>query len=349
MRKNIRIKDIALKAGVSIGTVDRVLHKRGEVSTKTKTRIQQIIDELDYRPNLLASSLASKKSIVFATLMPRSSSLDTYWSKPQNGVEKAMGQLRAYGVKLQQYFFDMDDSRSFSSQGEKLLLDAPDAVLLAPWAKREALRLTKQLDEREIPYIYIDANLEETNPIGFVAQSPFDSGFLAAKLIDWGVKERSLILLIHVAKELDNASHLIKRERGFMRYFEEMKSHHRIVKLEVSGKEDEINSHLNKLGIDPCDVSGVFVTNSKVHLAAACFKALCITPKIIGYDLIPQNIALLKDGKIDFLICQKPELQGYRAIHLLFDSLVKKEIIKRENYTSIDLITKENIDFYNSI
>jgi LacI family transcriptional regulator len=349
MRKNIRIKDIALKAGVSIGTVDRVLHKRGEVSTKTKTRIQQIIDELDYRPNLLASSLASKKSIVFATLMPRSSSLDTYWSKPQNGVEKAMGQLRAYGVKLQQYFFDMDDSRSFSSQGEKLLLDAPDAVLLAPWAKREALRLTKQLDEREIPYIYIDANLEETNPIGFVAQSPFDSGFLAAKLIDWGVKERSLILLIHVAKELDNASHLIKRERGFMRYFEEMESHHRIVKLEVSGKEDEINSHLNKLGIDPCDVSGVFVTNSKVHLAAACFKALCITPKIIGYDLIPQNIALLKDGKIDFLICQKPELQGYRAIHLLFDSLVKKEIIKRENYTSIDLITKENIDFYNSI
>ncbi|MCK9413074.1 MAG: LacI family transcriptional regulator [Prolixibacteraceae bacterium] len=349
MRKNIRIKDIALKAGVSIGTVDRVLHKRGEVSTETKARIQQIIDELDYRPNLLASSLASKKSIVFATLMPESYSLDTYWTKPQNGVEKAMSQLRAYGVKLKQYFFDMDDSRSFSLQGEKLLLDPPDAVMLAPWAKREALRFTKQLDELNIPYIYIDANLEETHPIGFVAQSPFDSGFLAAKLIDWGVKGKSLILLIHVAKELDNASHLIKRERGFMRYFEEMESNHRIVKLEVSGKEDEINSHLHDLDIDPCEVSGVFVTNSKVHLAATCFKALCVTPKIIGYDLIPQNINLLKEGKIDFLICQKPELQGYRAIHLLFDTLVKKEIIIKENYTSIDLITKENVDFYNSI
>jgi len=349
MRKNIRIKDIALKAGVSIGTVDRVLHKRGEVSKETKLKIQQIIDDLDYRPNLLASSLASKKSIVFATLMPKSSSQDTYWSKPQNGVEKAMSQLKAYGVKLQQYFFDMDDSRSFSAQGEKLLLDSPDAVMMAPWAKREATKLTKQLDERKIPYIYIDANLEETNPIGFVAQSPFDSGYLAAKLIDWGVKEKSLILLIHVAKELDNASHLIKRERGFMRYFEEKESNHRIVKIEVSGKDDEINTHLRELGIDPCEVNGVFVTNSKVHLAAACFKALCVAPKIIGYDLIPQNIALLREGKIDFLICQKPELQGFRAIHLLFDSLVKKEIIKKENYTSIDLITKENIDFYNSI
>jgi LacI family transcriptional regulator len=74
-----------------------------------------------------------------------------------------------------------------------------------------------------------------------------------------------------------------------------------------------------------------------------------MTPKIIGYDLIPLNIKLLKEGKIDFLICQKPELQGFHAIQLLFDSLVKKETIKRENFTSIDLITKENIDFYNSL
>jgi LacI family transcriptional regulator len=83
-------------------------------------------------------------------------------------------------------------------------------------------------------------------------------------------------------------------------------------------------------------------------LAAECFKSLCAEPKIVGYDLIPQNVKLLKEGKIDFLICQKPEVQGFQAIHLLFDFLVKKEKIKKENYTSIDLITKENIDFYNA-
>lgn len=348
MRKNIRIKDIALKAGVSIGTVDRVLHKRGEVSKETKLKIQQIIDELDYRPNLLASSLASKKSTVFATLMPKASSQDTYWSKPQQGIEKAMNHLKAYGIKLQQFFFDMDDSSSFSAQAEKLLDSAPDAVMIAPWAKREAIRFTKQLDERNIPYIYIDANLEGTNPISFVAQSSFDSGYLAAKLTDWGVREQSVILLIHVARELDNASHLIKRERGFMRYFEERQHDHKVIKIEISGNSDEIVAQLGEMGIDPCEVNAVFVTNSKVHLAATCFKSMCVTPKIIGYDLIPQNIALLREGKIDFLICQKPEIQGFHAINLLFDFLVKKETIRKENFTSIDLITKENIDFYNS-
>lgn len=349
MRKNIRIKDIALKAGVSIGTVDRVLHKRGEVSDETNAKIQQIIDELDYRPNLLASSLASKKSILFATLMPKAENPHSYWSKPQHGVEKAMNQLKAYGVRIQQFYFEMDDSASFSVEAEKLLLASPDGVMLAPWAKREAIQLTRKLDERQIPYIFIDANLQETNPAGFVVQSSFDSGFLAAKLIDWGVKDQSIILLIHAARESDNASHLLLRERGFTKYFEEKKSNHQIIKMEISGCSDEIFTHLNKKGLDPCDVKGVFVTNSKVHLAADCFKSKCLAPKIIGYDLIPQNISLLKEGKIDFLICQKPELQGFHAIQLLFDHIVKKESIRKENYTSIDLITKENIDFYNSL
>ena len=348
MRKNIRIKDIALKAGVSIGTVDRVLHKRGEVSDETKVKIQQIIDELDYRPNLLASSLASKKSILFATLIPKAVSADSYWIKPQIGVDKAMGQIRAYGVKIQQFTFEMDNSASFSAEAGKLLESSPDGVMIAPWAKREALQLTKKLDERKIPYIFIDAALQEAHPISFVAQSSFDSGFLAAKLLDWGTPENSLILLIHVARELDNASHLQQREKGFLRYFEEKNHSHRIVKMEVSGNGDEIVSHLGELGINPCDVKGLFVTNSKVHMAADCFKSLCAEPKIVGYDLIPQNVAMLKEGQIDFLICQKPEIQGFHAIHLLFDFLVKKEKIKKENYTSIDLITRENINFYNA-
>lgn len=348
MKKNTRIKDIAIKAGVSIGTVDRVLHNRGEVSEETRLRIQQIIDELDYRPNLLASSLASKKSVVFATLMPKAKNQDSYWNKPQAGVDKAMDQVRAYGVKIHQFYFEMDDSASFTAEADKLLLSSPDGVLIAPWARREAVRLTKKLDALDIPYVFIDANLQDTNPISFVAQSSFDSGFLAAKLLDWGVREGSVILLIHVARELDNASHLLQRERGFMRYFEEKETGHRIVKMEISGNPEEIVTHLAELKVDPCAVSGLFVTNSKVHLAASCFESLCAKPKIVGYDLIPKNITLLKEGKIDFLICQKPEVQGFQAIQLLFDFLVKKEKIRKENFTAIDLITRENFNFYNA-
>jgi len=48
-----------------------------------------IISELDYKPNILASTLASKKAATFATLLPRPPSKEGYWNKPFIGVRSA--------------------------------------------------------------------------------------------------------------------------------------------------------------------------------------------------------------------------------------------------------------------
>lgn len=48
-----RIKDIAELAGVSIGTVDRVLHDRGEVSEKTRERVKSILKETQDRKSVV--------------------------------------------------------------------------------------------------------------------------------------------------------------------------------------------------------------------------------------------------------------------------------------------------------
>jgi LacI family transcriptional regulator len=349
LKRNIRIKDIAKKAGVSIGTVDRVLHKRGEVSEDTKKRIIQIIEELDYRPNILASTLASKKSIVFATLTPKASTMESYWAKPQQGIEKAIAQLRQYGIKITQFFFDMENPGSLTNEATRLLESSPDGILIAPWVQDEALLFAQKLDEKNIPYLFIDSTLNDAHPISFVAQNSLQSGYLAAKLIDYGIPGDGLILLFHLAKKTDSANHLSQREDGFLKYYNlKAQNDHRIVKIESSGSSEEIKERLVDLGIELCDVDGIFVTNSKVHVAAECFKDLCKTPKIVGYDLITKNIELLKSGKIDFLICQRPEAQGYAAIHLLFDYVIRKEQVKPENYISIDIITAENIDYYSS-
>ena len=59
----IRIKDIARLANVSTGTVDRVLHNRGEVSAKSREKVEKVLKEINYQPNIYASALASKKSV----------------------------------------------------------------------------------------------------------------------------------------------------------------------------------------------------------------------------------------------------------------------------------------------
>lgn len=340
--------DIAQKAGVSIGTVDRVIHDRGEVSEETKDKILKIIKEFDFRPNILASSLASKKVSAFASLIPRASGVDEYWSKPIQGIEKATNQLKQFGVVMNRFFFKMEESVTFIAEAKKILEISPDGIVLAPWFKREALEFTRILDQRRIPYVFIDSTLKEANPVSFIVQDSYQSGFLAGKLLDYGIRERSTILLIHITKELENTNHLLQREKGFLQYFKSKVNSHRIVPLEIKGAESEIAEKLEEFGINPDSVEAVFVTNSKVHLAANYFRLLNQNPKMVGYDLIKSNVDLLRQGKIDFLLCQKPELQGYMALNLLFDHVLKKEKVKKENFTSIDIITRENIEYYSS-
>ena len=350
MTKNIRILDIAQKAGVSIGTVDRVLHQRGEVSDETRDKILEIIREFDYRPNILASSLASKKTITFASLTPWALDKDSFWSKPQEGIDKAVNNLRQFGITLQPFHFKMEDPDSFTREANRLLELKPDGILLAPWGKGESLKFTEILDKQSIPYVFIDSNLTEANPISFVVQDSVQSGFLAGKLLDYGISPKSNILMIHITKNLQNANHLLQRERGFLNYFETV-SHksHRVIKMEVVSDELLKATSLNTSIAKVNSIDAVFVTNSKVHLIAGLFEAYEIRPKIIGYDLIPKNIELLQQGKIDFLLNQNPENQGYSATNLLFDKVVRKEKVNEANYTAIDIITKENNEYYNSI
>ena len=57
-QENIRIKDIAERAGVSVGTVDRVLHNRPNVSKVALEKVNKALEEMDYKPNVYASALA---------------------------------------------------------------------------------------------------------------------------------------------------------------------------------------------------------------------------------------------------------------------------------------------------
>ena len=68
-------------AGVSIGTIDRVIHNRGEVAEKTRVKVQQYLKETNYSPNVMAQALKSKKRFHLVSLLPESSQENSFWKK----------------------------------------------------------------------------------------------------------------------------------------------------------------------------------------------------------------------------------------------------------------------------
>ena len=86
--EKIRIKDIAERAGVSVGTVDRVLHKRPNVSPKALEKVNKALEEMDYKPNMYASALAYNKRYTFYFLIPKHAS-EAYWEEIEEGAQAA--------------------------------------------------------------------------------------------------------------------------------------------------------------------------------------------------------------------------------------------------------------------
>ena len=82
--KTATIFDVADKAGVSRGTVDRVIYGRGRVSQQTRDKVHKAIAELNYSANTNASKLASKKEYAFACLIPVFKKGD-YWEEMNKG------------------------------------------------------------------------------------------------------------------------------------------------------------------------------------------------------------------------------------------------------------------------
>ena len=99
-------------SGVSTGTVDRILHNRGKVSEEAQKKVEKVLKEIDYHPNLIARSLALKKNYHFITLIP-SFAKGEYWDKLCEGIDKAEQELFSYNVEVERMCFNQYDKSSF--------------------------------------------------------------------------------------------------------------------------------------------------------------------------------------------------------------------------------------------
>lgn len=255
--------------------------------------------------------------------------------------------MKHYGVQIVPFTFSQTDPNEFVTEAEKIIELKPDGIVLAPFYKKESLEFIEKLKNHNIPFVFIDSEIKNAGQISYIGQDSYQSGLVSGKLLDLMLPEGN-ILIIHFAKEMDNQNHLVEREKGFYDWYaKNNRTMHQIYTAEVSdtGNDLWMGSVLNQ--IEKHKIKGIFVTNSKVFFACRLIEKYHLKDiKVIGHDLVKWNVEFLKKDIVQFLICQRPEEQGYNAINKLFRYVVEKNDISEQNYTSIDIITKENIDYY---
>ena len=342
------INDIAKEAKVSTGTVDRVLHNRGGVSEKTAKRIIKIIKKHNFKINAIASSLALNKKLNIATLIPSSKDENVFWEAPLMGINKAQEEIEKLGIKIHNFSFNQFEAKSYLNSFKELLKTNPDGVLIAPSLRKETRTIINELEKNNIPYIFINTDLDEYNNISFVGQDSFASGQVAGKLMNLSLKENPSCAIIQLRSNIDNYQSIIDRIKGFKNYFTQNKIQLEFLTLSLTDLKNDkkIKQQLDSFLKKHPNTKGVFVPSSRISVIANNLSNNALKKmQLIGFDNTQQNIQCLEKDLISFLISQKPFNQGYEAIHLMVDYLVKGKNPIAKHYSPIDILTKENVRY----
>ncbi|MEE9406478.1 MAG: substrate-binding domain-containing protein [Polaribacter sp.] len=343
--KKYTIKNIAELAGVSKGTVDRVIHKRGKVSKKALEKVNVVLNEIDYKPNLLARSLKKTKEYHICVVLPDYKE-DLFWQPCFEGIEVAISEYTSFGIFIEPFFFSPNAVNSFIEVNKKVLDLKPDAVLLAPMFYKETISIVNNYTEANIIVSKFNNQLEIENTKNFVGQNLFKSGRIAANLINIIIPKKASILILHIDEDPNNAIHMQEKEKGFKHYFKELENSNYKIRT-WNSKQVDLTKKLDSIFLNTIATDVIFVTTSKAYLVAEFIKSKKLkNVKLIGYDLLDENIQYLKDNVINFLIHQNPKKQVYLGISYLVEYFLFGKEIPTKSLLPIDIITAENLETY---
>tara|TARA_B100000809_G_scaffold90011_1_gene88520 strand:- start:7251 stop:8294 length:1044 start_codon:yes stop_codon:yes gene_type:complete len=345
MTKKYTIKDIAELAGVSKGTVDRVLHKRGRVSEDALKKVNEILSHIDYRPNPIAKTLKNNKIYRLSLIIPDVKQ-DSFWSPCLNAVKEVKEKYQNFGISIETSSFATNATNSFLTVSKKVVLSKPDAILMVPLFYKEALEIAALCKTEEIVLSTFNNTIKTANHVNFIGQDLFKSGRIAAKLFDTLLNQGNLVIA-HIDQDFDNATHMQAKEKGFRDYFEEkkLKSFH-ITTLNINHNEREKSINQLETYSNNNKMDGIFITTSKTYIAGIFKQKTMKQVKIVGYDLIGENTALLQEGNIDFLIHQNPQQQTFLGLSQLAEFFLFETKLPKQTLLPIGIINSENFEQY---
>jgi len=185
-RKKVTIKEVAELAGVSTTTVSYVINKSRFVSEQTRAKVLKAIKDLDYRPNVVARSLRSRKTGTVGLIV--CDLTNPFFSEVLQGIETYLG-----GKKYSLLVTNTDYDNKKEKESIDMFHDKQvDGVIIVPGESTN--KQAKFLMERNIPVVLLDKKIKDLNVDVVLVNNREGSKRLTEHLISLGHKRIEYVL-----------------------------------------------------------------------------------------------------------------------------------------------------------
>jgi LacI family transcriptional regulator len=335
---------IADLASVSIGTVDRALHGRGEIKESTRRRILEIARRIGYTPNLAARTLSvAKASASIGVCIPREIHFfyDQLWGGVLDEAQR-VGQLGIQFTNRPVQALGEGDTEAF----KELVHSGVQGIILTAGNPRDLQPLIDEAEEKGIRVVCVSTDAPESRRSSIVCVEPWLNGCLAGELMAKFVPPGSAVAV--VAGMLTTEDHR-KKTDGFSEAFPRHCPGGTIVSV-IEGHEDEKESFEKTFDLlrRVPTLAGLYVNT--VNCLPVCralgARGLDGKIKLITTDLFAEMSPFFEKGTISASIYQQPYRQGQIAVRLVADNLTNKAEFPPSVHLSPAVVMSSNLHLF---
>ena len=343
------VKQIAERANVSIGTVDRVLHNRGRVSEETRERVLEIVRMLDYTPNRAAQVLASRKKKLHLGFFAMDDMDHPFFEQVNRAARGKAAELERVGVRTS--FFKI---RLVAENGTYLRseVDFPEGITLdmldGAAFPGDVTSCTATLCNRNVPVVMYNNLTSRYQPLASVGCDYYRSGRIAAGLCARSVDKAGEIAIFSEGAADVQVPSYVQRLAGFMDCLNAEFPQCKVVGQFFFTYPGAIGDEEVRLFFrEHSNVSVVYLVNPGDY--GICTAIRNLDPeqriRIITNDMADAQKEMVRSGVISATITQEPEIQGSKPLDILYKYLVYGETPPESIcYTKLNIHLAENID-----
>lgn len=323
------IKMIAEQAGVSIGTVDRVLHNRPYVKAEVRERVLRVMEELDYRPNQMASALATSGTARrLAVVQPE---WDPYVGEAMDrGVARFREERRDYNLTVDIRSYKPGDTGACLKQMDRAVENGAQGIALCASDCGAVRARLEDLKARRVPVVTFNSDIPGGARLCYVGEDAHRAGRIAGEIAAKFLRPGEPLLLVYAG--LDYAGHKARAD-GFLERLGELGFRREDCRVAATHNDyGETLAAVTAALEAEQDLGYVYMANLSVPACVEAIRRCGRTGRVhvLSHDSGPEIRQFLKEGLVDFTIDQNLVYQSYQSLDLLFRAVAERKQPERE-------------------
>ena len=306
-----RIREIAMQAGLSERTVDRVLNDRGGVRASTVREVQQAITDLDRQRSQLR--LGSRTFIVDVVMQAP----ERFSSAVRDALEAELPSLRPAAVRCRFHFRETCPAEELVAMLDRIRMRGSQGVILKAPDLPEIITACWRLTRAGIPVVTLVTDLPGSQRLAYVGMDNRAAGATAAYLMGHWLGDRPGNVLVTLSRDFFRGEE--EREMGFRSAMRSRYASRHLVEIDNSDGLDETMRGLvlAALETDP-EINAVYSIGGGNMATVEAFASIGRTyADFVAHDLDQDNTRLLRSGRISAVLHHDLNLDMRRACHAI--------------------------------